>query len=182
MFGKKKITIIFIIILIILIGLIIYHLFIKDREISITEYTPQEEISEKQMRTTLVSLYFKNGQELVQEARMVDVKELIDNPYNDILQMLIDGPKSENLKNAIPEGTKINKLEKDEDILIIDFSREFVENHIGGEDEEKLTMQAILKTLTELTEINGIKIKIDGEENKCFKDEKINFKNTFIRE
>ena len=96
--------------------------------------------------------------------------------------MLIQGPKNENLQKVIPEGTKINKIEKKGEILIIDFSQEFIENHIGGEIEEKLTIEAIVKTVTELTEINGIKIKINGEENKEFKDGKIKFNKIFNRE
>ena len=153
---------------------------IKIKEI--VEYTPQEEITEEQMRQTMVSLYFKNNNGLIPEVRLIDVKELIENPYEKILNMLIQGPKNENLQKVIPEGTKINKIEKEGEILIIDFSQEFIENHIGGEIEEKLTIEAIVKTVTELTEINGIKIKINGEENKEFKDGKIKFNKIFNRE
>ena len=174
---------------IILILLIILVFFVyknvsieKAKEDEYEEYTPQEEISEEQMRQTMVSLYFKNDNGLIPEARLIDVKELINNPYEKILNMLIDGPKNENLKKTIPEGTKINKIEKEGENLIIDFSSEFIEKHIGGELEEKLTIQAIVKTVTELTEINGIKIKINGEDNKEFTDGKIKFNKIFNRD
>lgn len=183
MLDKKRVIIVFTIIcLVVLIILGVYHLFIKEDEEQITEYTPQEEISEEQMRQTMISLYYINGTQLLPEARMIDVKELIDNPYEKLLNLLIEGPKNENLKNTIPAGTKINKVEKKGENLIIDFSKEFIENHEGGEEQEKLTIKAIVNTVTELTEINGIKILIDEEENKCFKDEKINFQNIFTRE
>lgn len=183
MLDKKRVSIVFTIICLIVLAILgVYHLFIKENEEKITEYTPQEEISEEQMRQTMISLYFINGTQLLPEARMIDVKELIDNPYLRILNLLIEGPKNENLKNAIPDGTKINKIEKQGENLIIDFSKEFIENHEGGEEQEKLTIKAIVNTVTELTEINGIKILIDGEENKSFKDEKINFIDIFKRE
>lgn len=183
MLDKKRVIIVFFIICFVVLSILgVYHLFIKEDEEKIIEYTPQEEISEEQMRQTIISLYYLNGEQLLPEARMIDVKELIENPYEKILNLLLEGPKNENLKNAIPQGTKINKIEKQGENLIIDFSKEFIENHEGGEEKEKLTIKSIVNTVTELTEINGIKILIDGEENKSFKEEKINFKKIFTRE
>lgn len=184
MLDWKRIIIILVFIILI-IGIITGVYFIvknKNTEKEMTEYTPQEEISEEQMRQTMVSLYFKNDNGLIPEARLIDVKELINNPYEKILNMLIQGPKNETLKKTIPEGTKINKIEKEGENLIIDFSSEFIEKHIGGELEEKLTIQSIVKTVTELTEINGIKIKINGEDNKEFKDGKMKFNKIFNRD
>lgn len=179
---RRIITISIIICLIIGSILGVYYYFTKEKSKEITEYTPQEEISEEQMRQTMVSLYFKSGEELVPEARLIDVKELLDNPYKEILEMLIEGPKNSSLEKTIPEGTKINKIQKQADILIIDFSEEFIKNHKNGEKEEKITVNSIVNTITELTEINGIRIIINGEENKSFNDGKIKFDEVFYRE
>lgn len=160
----------------------VYYFFTKEKDEEIIEYTPQEEISEEQMRQTMVSLYFKSGEEIVPEARLIDVKELLENPYKEILEMLIEGPKNSSLEKTIPEGTKINKIQKQADILIIDFSEEFIKNHKNGEIQEKITVNSIVNTITELTEINGVKITINGEENKSFNDEKIRFNKIFYRE
>ena len=173
------ISIIFIIVIMIGVYFLIRN---KNGKSELTEYTPEEEISEIQMRQTMVSLYFKNENVLIPEARLIDVKELVNNPYERILNMLLEGPKNEKLQKTIPEGTKINKIEKEGENLIIDFSEEFITNHIGGELNEKLTLQSIIKTLTELTEINGVKIIINGEENKEFKDGIIKFNQNFDRE
>lgn len=179
---KRIITISIIICLIIASIFGVYYFLIKDKEDeTIKEIIPQEEISEEQMRQTIVSLYFKSGEEIVPEARLIDVKELLNNPYEKILNILIEGPKSTNLEKTIPEGTKINKILKENDILIIDFSKEFVNNHKGGIKEEQITISSIVKTVTELTEINGVKILIEGEENKCYKDEEIKFDKIFER-
>ncbi|MBP3255427.1 MAG: GerMN domain-containing protein [Clostridia bacterium] len=149
---------------------------------TIEEITPEEEISDAQIRQTMISLYFKDDKGIIPEVRYIDVKDLIGNPYYELLELLIKGPKNGNLKKTIPEGTKINKIDKVGEVLVIDFSKEFIENHVGGEEEEKITINSIVNTLTELTEINGIKIKVDGEENKSFKDELVGFDNTFYRD
>ena len=172
MLDWKRVIIIAISIIVIIIVIFGVYFYIrgKDKKINeITEYIPEEEISDEQMRQTMISLYFKNEDSLIPEARLIDVKELINNPYEKIL-------------NMIPEGTKLNKIEKQGEILIIDFSEEFILNHSGGEADEKLTIESIVKTLTELTEINGIRIKINGEENKEFKDGKIKFNQNFNRD
>lgn len=179
---KRLITVIIIIVLISFTILGVYNFFIKDTKNNIEEYIPEEEISEDQMRQTIVSLYFKSENIVVPEARLIDVKELLNNPYEQILKMLLEGPKSSNLEKTIPEGTKINKIQKEGDNLNIDFSEEFINNHKGGEIEERITINSIINTLTELTEINGVKILINGEENKEFKDGKIKFNQIFERD
>ena len=83
MLDWKRIIIILVFIILI-IGIITgVYLIVKNKntEKEMTEYTPQEEISEEQMRQTMVSLYFKNDNGLIPEARLIDVKELINNPY-----------------------------------------------------------------------------------------------------
>lgn len=183
MLDKKRVLIIGIGIILIIFIIVGACVFIKNREEnSMVEYVPEEEITEEQLRQTIVSLYFKNENGLIPEARLIDVKELINNPYEKIINMLLEGPKNENLQKTIPDGTKINKIEKQGENLIIDFSEEFILNHSGGEEKEKLTIKSIIKTVTELTEINGIKIKINGEENKEFKDGIIKFNQTFNRD
>lgn len=179
MLNKKKTLIIVIFLIFIILILIGTYKFIKNKNTNIIEYIPEEEISEEQMRKTIISLYFKLGEEIIPEARQIDAKDLISNPYETILNLLIDGPKNSNLENTIPKDTKINKIEKNKNILIIDFSEEFIENHPGGEVNEKITIDSIVNTLTELVEIDEIKILINGQENKSFKDNYINFNNTF---
>lgn len=183
MFDLKKILIIFFIILLI-VGIIVlsYFFIFKNNSIPFLEYTPEEEISEEQLRQTIVSLYFKSNNELVPEARLVDVRNLIENPYIEILNMLIEGPKNDSLERTIPEGTKINNIKLDGENLIIDFSKEFIENFDNTEFNENLTINSIVNTLTELTEINGISILINGEENKTFNNSTINFSQVFSRE
>lgn len=179
---NKKIIMIIILILILLIGGWILWSRQNKQELT-ADYTPQEEISDEQLRQTIVSLYFKNKNtdELVPEGRLIDVKLLLNEPYKTLMQFLIDGPKNEKSEKLIPEGTKINKIELKNDIVYIDLSKEFVENHKGGEQLESNTIYSIVNTMTQLTEVNGVKILIDGEADKGFKDGKIKFDDAFVK-
>ena len=180
---NKKI-IIALIIFVILIGVGVWYFFFHNtnNESGINEIIPEEEISEEQMRQTIVSLYFynENTNSLVPEGRLIDVKELVEKPYNKLVELLIQGPNNEELSKTIPDGTRINKIELKGDTLYIDFSKEFINNHEGGEDKEKATIYSLVNTMTNLTEVNSIKILIDGEENKAFKDNKIKFDDPFV--
>lgn len=180
---NKKI-IIAIIILVILIGVgVWYFLFYnKDTEVTTNEIIPEEEISEEQMRQTIVSLYFYNEstQSLVPEGRLIDVKELVDSPYKKLMELLMEGPQNSSLSKTIPDGTIINSIELKGDTLYIDFSKEFIDNHAGGEEQESATIYSIVNTMTNFTEVNSVKILIDGEENKAFKDNLIKFDDPFV--
>ncbi len=180
--NLKKIILLIIVILCIL-GIVFYFLQNKQKKENYEEYEPQEEISEEQERQTLVSLYFinKTTRQVEPEARLIDVKELVSNPYETLIKMLIEGPKNENHEKAIPEGTKLLGSILEQDVLKLDFSNEFIDNHKGGKEEEEKTIESIVNTLTELTEVNSIKILINGEENQKFKDGAVDFNINFIR-
>lgn len=180
---NKKVIII--IILIIVLGVVGWLFYInKDNgEKVVSEYNPEEEISEEQLRQSIVSLYFKNKDtnELMPEGRLIDVKLLLKEPYDTLMKLLMEGPKNEKLEKTIPKGTNVNKIELKKDILYIDFSKEFVEQHEGGEEAESATVYSIVNTMTGLTEVNAVKILIDGKENQAFKDNKIKFNEPFVK-
>jgi len=102
---NKKIIIIFSVIFIILVvGGYFLISYLKGRSENqsnngeiVEEYTPEEEITEEQLRQTIVSLYFPNKEtkELEPEARMVDIKEMLNTPYDKLVNLLIEGPKDE---------------------------------------------------------------------------------------
>ena len=179
---NKKIIIAIIVVILLGIGVWYFLFYNKNAKTEVNEIIPEEEISEEQMRQTIVTLYFYNDttKSLVPEGRLIDVKELVDKPYNKLIELLIQGPNNSELSKTIPDGTKVNKIELKGDTLYIDLSKEFVDNHEGGEEKEKATIYSIVNTMTNLTEINSIKILIDGEENKAFNDNKIKFDDPFV--
>lgn len=150
----------------------------------LNEIVPAEEISNSQLRQTIITLYFMNKEkgELEPEARQIDVRMLVENPYEVLVNMLIEGPKNENLIGIIPRDTKINKIEIKDDIVYIDFNDYFIKDQNLGEVQEKMIINSILKTLIELKEVNGIKILINGEENSSFPDGAVIFNEIFYLE
>lgn len=185
--NKKLVYFIFLLFIILLILGVIFLLNpdkSKDNSSDqINEYTPAQEFSDEEIRKTIISLYFKNTEtnSLIAEAKCVDVKELYQEPYTYLINMLITGPESKKLESAIPEGTKVNSCTLKGNTVYVDLSKEFIDNAPSGIEEESLIIYSIVNTLTELNEVSGVKFLINGEENKAFKDNKISFKDIFIK-
>lgn len=181
--NKKTFIMISVLLLIAIIGVGVYLIVQNNQKPEVSEIQPEEEISDEQMRQTIVTLYYQNKEtkELMPEGRNIDAKELLTDPYTTLMNLLIETPKNEKLQTAIPTGTRILKAELKGDIVWLDLSKEFIDNHAGGQEAENATIYAIVNTLTELKEVNSVKILINGRENQGFKDEKINFKNAFVR-
>ena len=168
---NKKIIMYVGIILIVLIllgvGFFIINNIKNNKEEIIYEYTPAEEITGEQLRQTVIILYFldPNTYKLSPEARQIDAKELLDNPYELLINLLIEGPKNENLLKLIPENTILNSAQIKNNILYIDFSEDFIKEQNLGKEQEELIIKSIVNTVTELTEINKVVILIDGKED-----------------
>ena len=172
---NKKIVIIFtVLLIIILVGgyFVINYFKNQEEETIIEEYVPQEEITEEQNRQTIVSLYFleKETYELAPEARLVDIKEIMNTPYDKLVNMLIEGPKNEKYTKVIPENTKLNQTYKEKDMVYLDFSKEFLNYNKEDPTVKQNIIDSLVKTLIQLTEVNSIKILIDGEENAEFNE------------
>lgn len=154
---NKKLFMYLIIILLIIIFLFVGWFAIKNHKNNkkINEYIPEEEISTKQLRMTNISLFFLNEEngEIGEEIRQIDSKELLNNPEEKLINYLIEGPKNEKLKKIIPENIKLINIEKNNGILLIEFS----ENISNLENYEKIK-KAIIQTVSQLNEINNIKI------------------------
>ena len=174
---NKKIVIIFSVLLIILIiggYFVIKYLKQKGESGEITEeYIPQEEISEEQLRQTIVTLYFlsKDTKEITPEARLVDIKDIITNPYENLINLLIEGPKNEKNQKVIPDNTKLNKTYMEGDCITLDFSQEILNYDKNDEKAKENMVNTIVNTLTELTEVNKVKILIDGNQSEEFQEE-----------
>lgn len=148
----------------------------------VNEYIPEQEISEEQLRKTNITLYFEEVStgNLVTEIRQIDSKELLDNAEKKLIEFLIEGPNNKELNKIIPENTKILETKIEKGILLINFSEDFIKDQNLGEEKERLLLDSIIKTVSQLNEINGIKILIEGEEGRGFYDSNINFDKIFL--
>lgn len=168
---KKWIVIILVILTILICGILLFNTNVE------VEYVPETEIEEVDLRKTMVTLYFQNkdNKELQKESRLIDSKDLLVDPYTELLNMLITGPESDSLQKTVPEGTKLLSVELVGECLNINLSKEFIENASQEENEKKNYIYSIVNTVTELTEVNSVKILIEGEESNGFEDIGLSF-------
>lgn len=181
---KKKIFIgVFLIIAIVgLIYMIVINTVFNKNEEIVNEYIPEVEISDSELRKTIVTLYFLDNEEKVKsESRLIDSKELLRNPYLTLISMLIEGPKDENLKASIPKNTKVIDAKLNKKCVTINLSKEFVDEADGDVFQKSNMIYTIVNTLTELNEVQSVKFLIDGEEVKGFEEDSINLTNEFAR-
>ena len=173
---NKKIILLFLILLIIIFVVGFFSIkFVKNKKENEVqnEYIPEEEISDEQLRETIVSLYFpdKETNMLKPEARLVNVKELIQSPYNILIELLISGPKNEKLCSIIPENTKLLNSSLEGECLTLDFSSELLNYNKNDSKEKENLINSIVNTVTELNEVNKVKFLINGQTSEEFSEE-----------
>ena len=175
---KKKhiLLFVFLFIIILLVGIYTINKLKKKQEVAvIDEYTPEEEISEEQntdTRETIVTVYFQNKEtrKIMPEARVVDVRDIVNMPYQKLVELLIEGPTNEKLEKTIPENTVLLGNTKENDCVTLNFSKEILNFNKEDENSKDNIVTSIVDTLTEITEVNKVKIIIEGQENENFKE------------
>ncbi len=154
---QKIIITILIIFIILFTGIIIFNISVE------TEYIPEVEVEETELRKTMINLYFfdMTTNEITKESRLIDSKELLKKPYEVLVQKIIDGSENENYESFIPEGTEILETSLNNGCVCINFNKKFEEI-----DYEKLEIiqDIIYNTISELKEVASIKILIEGNE------------------
>ncbi|MBZ4687308.1 MAG: hypothetical protein PWQ96_190 [Clostridia bacterium] len=114
--------------------------------------------------TIAVDLWFAGpeGDNLVKEVREIPKVEGIARAT---VAELIKGPSPEsNLLPTIPVGTELLDINvKDNGLIIVDFSKELVENHIGNPQAEALTVYSIVNTLCQFPTVDKVQFLVDGK-------------------
>lgn len=174
---KKWIVVILVILTVLICGILLFNTNVE------VEYVPETEIGEVDLRKTMITLYFQNkdNKELQKESRLIDSKDLLLDPYQELLNMLIEGPESDFLQRTVPEGTKLLGAELVGSCLQVNLSKEFVENGSNDEKDKQNYIYSIVNTVTELNEVNSVKILIEGEEVSGFADIGLDFSGEFRR-
>lgn len=115
------------------------------------------------------------------EARLIDSKELLSNPYEYLVKLLIEGPKNDALRRIIPEGTTLKNATLVGECLALNFSKEFIDNSTGDALSKSNVIYSIINTVTELKEISRVKFLVEDEECDGYSDVGISFRNEFTR-
>ena len=168
---KKKIIALVILGVILLLGVVIQkNIDVVDvnntrENVLIDEYIPEEEISKEQNRVTIVTLYFVDfaTENIVPEARSLDVKELMEEPYKKVIQLLIDGSENDSIGKSIPEGTVLNSVSLNAEELTIDFNENFVSNFETEPEKFLLVVNSVVNTCLEFNDVSSVKFLINGE-------------------
>ncbi len=149
------------IILAIIILIIVLGIFIVSNVSVETEYTPETEVEDIELRKTIVTLYFKekDSGELAKETRFIDSKELLKNPYDELINLLISGPENTNFDKIIPDNVTLLNTEFKNGCVTVNFSKELEESNV----EKSVFFDSIFKTLTELTEVTNVVVLSDGD-------------------
>ncbi len=121
-------------------------------------------LEETDEETIVVHLWFGDpqGQTLAVEEREIPKVEGIARAT---INELLKGPSADsNLLPVIPVGTVLKDINvKDDGLIIVDFSRELIDNHIGGATSEALTVYSIVNTLTQFPTVDRVQFLIDGQ-------------------
>lgn len=112
-----------------------------------------------------VKLYFSDmgGQYLVEEERAIPKVEGIGRAT---MEELIAGPSPESgLLPTIPVGTVLRDINvRPDGLAIVDFSRDLVDNFVGGSESERLVVYSIVNTLAQFPTVDRVSILVEGQE------------------
>lgn len=111
------------------------------------------------LNTTHIYLLNKENY-LVKVDTLINTEKIEDMAKNVLKNLYTSNNKYHNLKGLIPSNTKINKIEYQNDTIIIDFSKDLLA--VNKKLEEKV-IESIVYTLLEIKGISNIQIKINGK-------------------
>ena len=131
----------------------------------ITENLDTIEPNEDIIGTLNIYLIDKSQMQLVKQVRNISIKDLNENTYMSLLENLTIS--TNNLLNPIPQDCKILSANLQGNLLTIDLSEEFLKQDVSN-GLDKLILNSIVTTLTNLKEVNTIKINIQNSSDAMF--------------
>ncbi|MNL52914.1 Sporulation and spore germination [compost metagenome] len=108
----------------------------------------------------------KQDNKIKSTTKVLDSVELVDNPYKRIVELLIEDKSDSKL--IFPDNTRVYDANIDKKIVTVNFSKEIL-NYKSEEEKNNIT-NILANTLFELTEVNAVKIKVEGQDNYQYKD------------
>ena len=116
-----------------------------------------------------VTLYFpkKDSQKLAKEVRSIKVTD--QQPIAQyIINELIKGTENETLSQALSKDTVLLSVETSDNICFVNFKSSFLDKNSGSAEKEKMTVFAIVDSLTELDTIDRVQFLMDGKRVDAF--------------
>ena len=128
---------------------------------------PGEQINS--IQNTDLTLYFANeaGDALIQETRKVHYSSNISLEKL-IIEELIDGPKTEGLRSAIPAGTKLMNISVVDGVCYVSLDETFRNQDYSV--SESVVIYSIVNSLSELKTISKVQISVNGDTSGVYRD------------
>lgn len=110
-------------------------------------------------------IFLVDNMEYIARTSIVKNSDNTDDLIKEVIESLTIGSNKSNyiregFKAVIPEGTKILDIKLENNILTINFSKEFL--NVSQDTEEKM-LEAIIYSLTEIDSVKKIKILVEGK-------------------
>lgn len=118
---------------------------------------------------TEMTLYFANetGDSLVAEKREV-MRSSNTSVEKLIVEQLIEGPQTSGSYAVIPKEVKLLNVSVNDSVCSINFDASFLNNAL--EVREYIPIYSIVNSLTELSTVSRVQIRINGSEDAVFRD------------
>lgn len=111
-----------------------------------------------------VNFYYADSEKTAVNYEEITVKYTNrEDPVLKVMERLLQGPKSSKLYNIIPEGTSINEVVTNNNLVVVDFSKEFI---TGNDIENILIRASVVNTLTSIDGIDNVLILVNGDNLK----------------
>lgn len=128
---------------------------------------PGEQINA--IQTAEITLYFSNekGDGLVMEKQKVHYNSNISMEKL-IIENLLDGPKEEKGKSAIPSGTNLLSVTTVDGVCYVNFDSGFLNQNY--EIQEPIVIYSIVDSLSELSTVSRVQISVNGSTKGAYRD------------
>lgn len=134
----------------------------QSQKVATTSILEDKPDTQKQTQTE-ITVYFPdaNAEKLIAVKRQIPAN---DNKYVNAINELITGPANDSEGFTImPKGTKVLSVNVNNNIAIVDFSKEFQNNFTGGSTGEIMLVGSIVDTLTDFKEIKSVRFTLEGQ-------------------
>jgi len=123
---------------------------------------------------TGIRLYFASADnsELVMEYRKINIVDT--QPVEQyIITELIKGPKVEGCQRLLAPDTKVLSVETTDGICYVNFKKGFIEKNMAPAGGTDLLVQSVVKSLTDLKNVEGVQFLVDGKKTDKLGDTNI---------
>ena len=119
---------------------------------------------------TELTLYFANaeGDKLVEEKREV-MRNINTSVEKLIVEQLIEGPEQEGHYATIPKDVKLLNVSVNESVCSINLDSTFLSSTL--EVREYIPIYSIVNSLSELSTVSRVQIRINGSQDAVFRDQ-----------